>query len=343
MFQVECVDSSLRIDYFPPGIKFQEERMSRGPLYDENYHPQFSGHETFPLRYGWLKKAFDLVREQGACGDNRSIFQREDAIARFGVGKNMVSSIRHWAVAVNIIEDDSDTGQIVPSELGQLIFGSEAEPGLDPFLENPSTLWLIHWQLCSRPIKTTWYWVFNHFPGTQFDRHQIAEGLEKMANERNWVRGVSPATIKRDVECFVRSYVAHPVTGKYSPEDTIESPLAELGLIKPIGKRDGFRLVSGSKPSLGSGVFLFALTNFWKSSNYKNVNQLPFDVIANAPGSPGRVFVLDENELADRLMNIEDTSEGALSWSETSGIKGIIKSPNKRLRYKTLKYIFMDY
>ena len=35
--------------------------MLRGPLYGDDYRPQFSGHETFPLRYGWLKKAFDAV------------------------------------------------------------------------------------------------------------------------------------------------------------------------------------------------------------------------------------------------------------------------------------------
>ena len=37
--------------------------MSRGPLYEDGYRPQLSGHETFPLRYGWLKKAFDAVRD----------------------------------------------------------------------------------------------------------------------------------------------------------------------------------------------------------------------------------------------------------------------------------------
>ena len=36
--------------------------MARGPLFQDTYRPQFSGHETFPLRYGWLKKAFDAVR-----------------------------------------------------------------------------------------------------------------------------------------------------------------------------------------------------------------------------------------------------------------------------------------
>ena len=37
--------------------------MLRGPLYHGDYSPQLSGHETFPLRYGWLKKAFDAVQD----------------------------------------------------------------------------------------------------------------------------------------------------------------------------------------------------------------------------------------------------------------------------------------
>ena len=37
--------------------------MLRSPLYQDDYRPQLSGHETFPIRYGWLKKAFDRVLE----------------------------------------------------------------------------------------------------------------------------------------------------------------------------------------------------------------------------------------------------------------------------------------
>ena len=53
--------------------------MGRGPLYEDNYTPQLSGHETFPLRYGWLKKAFDAVRNTEDCEDNRSVFLADDA------------------------------------------------------------------------------------------------------------------------------------------------------------------------------------------------------------------------------------------------------------------------
>ena len=45
--------------------------MLRGPLYRDNYHPQLSGHETFPIRYGWLKKAYDAVRDTEEQEDNR--------------------------------------------------------------------------------------------------------------------------------------------------------------------------------------------------------------------------------------------------------------------------------
>jgi hypothetical protein len=49
------------------------------------------------------------------------------------------------------------------SELGELIFG---EDGLDPYLENAGTVWLLHYLLASRPDgPTTWYWAFNHLLG----------------------------------------------------------------------------------------------------------------------------------------------------------------------------------
>ncbi|MCY3789900.1 MAG: DUF4007 family protein, partial [Gemmatimonadetes bacterium] len=108
--------------------------MLRGPLHQDDYQPQLSGHETFPLRYGWLKKAFDAVRETEDDHNNRSVFLADDAIARFGVGKNMVSSIRHWATASGVIKDVSR--RIVTTALGQRLFGPG---GLDPYMENPAT------------------------------------------------------------------------------------------------------------------------------------------------------------------------------------------------------------
>ncbi len=171
--------------------------MLRGPLYTENYQPQLSGHETFPLRYGWLKKAFDAVRETEGDGNSRSVFLADDAIARFGVGKNMVASIRHWATVAGIIKDAS--GQTLTTSLGQRLFAAD---GLDPYMENPATAWLIHWQLSGNPSKTTWFWAFSYFPAPSFERDMLVKSLEKLAKDREWPRA-STATIKNDVACFV--------------------------------------------------------------------------------------------------------------------------------------------
>src|SRR3546814_12368960 len=75
-------------------------------LFDQADHRlQFAGHETFPLRYGWLKKAYDAVVEACALDEaaGASVFNDDIAIARFGVGKNMVLSMRHWALSVEVL------------------------------------------------------------------------------------------------------------------------------------------------------------------------------------------------------------------------------------------------
>ncbi|MBV5327598.1 MAG: DUF4007 family protein [Chlorobium sp.] len=308
--------------------------MARGPLYElgSEYKPQFSGHETFPLRYGWLKKAFDAVTAESNLND-KSIFLDENAIAQFGVGKNMVASMRHWASSIGFITKDG----LKATQLGISIFGAN---GLDPYLEHPSTLWLIHWNLCGHPDKTTWFWVFNYFYGESFEREHLVSGLEKLAKDRSWNK-VASATIKRDVECFVRTYAAKATSTKAIYEDSLESPLAELGLIKPIGKRDGFRLVRGTKSSLGKGVFLYALADFWERFS-PNTNTLSFEAIAHEPGSPGRVFLLNENDLFEYLTEINAQTNETYRWSETAGLKQVLRNKKTDLN-EIFKYLKADY
>lgn len=312
--------------------------MQRGPLYREDYRPQFSGHETFPLRYGWLKKAFDEVLKTEDWEKNNSVFSGDDAIARFGVGKNMVTSMRHWAMATGVIEDAGAKGRTKTSRLGRHIFGHD---GLDPYMENPATAWLLHWQLSGRPgnKKTTWFWTFNHYPGITFDRETLVKAIEKVVKDCGWARA-SHATIKNDVACFVRTYVTQLPSAQATHEDVLESPLTELGLIKPITRRDGFRFLRGAKSSLGSGVFCYAVTDFW--SQFSTAQTLSFDALAYEPGSPGRVFQLDENDVADLLFKIEDVSNGIYGWSETAGLKQLIRGRELTVN-EAIPFIEADY
>ena len=294
--------------------------MPRGPLFQDTYRPQFSGHETFPLRYGWLKKVHDRVAETQHEDENRAACWDDDAIARFGVGKNMVASMRHWAKTAGIIEEPS-INSVRTTELGRELFGAK---GLDPYMEHPATLWLIHWQLAARSEKTTWFWSFSHYPAITFERDGLVKKLDRLARDRDWSR-VATTTIKKDVACFIRTYVARQPSSRIGHDDALESPLTELGLIKAIGKKDGFRFVRGPKSTLGDGVFVYALIDFWKRYS-RNAATLAFEAIAHAPGSPGRVFTFDENDVADRLAALDDATDGALRWSETAGLKQVVRS-----------------
>jgi hypothetical protein len=186
---------------------------------------------------------------------------------------------------------------------------------------------------------TTWFWAFNHYPAVIFEREHLVKGIERLAKERSWSR-VAAATVKNDVACFVRTYVAKQPSGQEGHEDALESPLTELGLIKPVGKRDTFRFVRGPKATLGDGAFIYALLDFW--SRYSKAMTLSFEAIAHEPGGPGRVFLLDENDVVDRLAALDDVSGGSLRWSETAGLKQVVRDPSQSLD-KPLRFVDMDY
>ena len=315
--------------------------MRRGLLYDENYKPQFSGHETFPLRYGWLKKVFDVVHqlenEKKGKSKTKELFLNDDSIARFGVGKNMVASMRHWATVAGVIEEDEDK-DIVTTPLARVLL---PDSGLDPWLENTSSLWAFHWNIAAKSPKATYIWLFSYFNSIQFDRATLVSLLSDVCKDRKDWKDMADATLKRDVECLVRTYVNKPSKGEGFTEDQIESPLAELGLIQPMNKNDTFQLRRGHHPSLGSGAFLYALSDFWKSYT-SEARTLSLETITYEACSPGRVLCLDESAVAERLYGIEEMSNGILGWSETAGLRQVIAhKPVNQIQ--PLQFLKQDY
>jgi hypothetical protein len=222
------------------------------------------------------------------------MFSRDDAIAHFGVGKNMVASMKHWALATAIIEEAD--GGFRATELGEFLMG---EGGLDPYLESPASLWLIHWNVASNAERaTTWYWAFGCYSGLVFDQDRMTAEICQLAQEQGWKR-ISPTTIKRDVECFIKTYASSRRSLAEVTEDSLESPLAELALLKPTGFRGSYQFQRGSKASLPDVIFAYALGKFW--DEYTDANTLSLEAITYEPGSPGRIFKLDEDAVLEWL------------------------------------------
>jgi hypothetical protein len=293
--------------------------------------PQFSGHETFPLRQLWLRKAYDAVNsENGPVA--RSVFADEQAIVRFGVGKNMAMSIRFWATACGIIEE---VDGYRPTPLGHILFNSK--DGLDEFSEHPATTWLMHWQAASTHEKTTtWWYLFNHVVQQVFDREFITNSLSGLVVEHKL--RISTATLKRDVECCIRSYV--PRLGGDSPEEMSEPLFGELGLIQQNAKGT-FEFRRGAKRSLPDGIFAYALLDYWERMPHAG-SVMAFDRVAYDYGSPGRVFKLDESAVADRLMALEQLTRGQIQWTEQAGIRQVTRKDAALKNLTDYKYKLLE-
>jgi hypothetical protein len=273
----------------------------------------FSGHETFPLRQMWLKKVFDQTIDGDAIP--KSAFVDEKAIADFGVGKNMVASIRHWALACGVMIEDGDTYRI--RSLAKEIL---RDGGLDPYAENSSTAWLAHWQLAGLGLRsTTWYWLFNHVTAPTFTRQELEEPLARYARELDPRHRLSTATISRDLETCLRGYSPRAAGG--SPEDFAEPLLGELGLLQEVHKGQ-YAFRRGPKASLHNGIFAYALVDYW-SREAEGQSSLAFEAIAYAEGSPGRVFKLDEESIAQRLIALSDFTGRKLEWTDSAGLRQV--------------------
>ena len=288
----------------------------------DKINASFSGHETFPFRYTWLKKGVDAV---DVVRGKPTIFADDDATITLGVGKNMVRSIHHWCQVARLIElggmDLNNRRRFVPTDFGNSIF---ADDGFDPYLEDAATLWLIHWQLATNTNRaTTWFWAFSIFGQNEFRKDTFISELIDWA-EKSTRNRISENSIKRDVDCFFRTYVPSHLTKTAIMEDTFDCPLVELNLISNSPDGNTYRFHRGPKPSLPIEIFTAALSEFWDTRFSKN-NTLTFANIAYSEKSPGRTFLLDEDTLVEYLDRLDNLTEGALRYDETAGVKQVYR------------------
>lgn len=278
----------------------------------------FSGHETFPFRYGWLKKGVN------ALNPNHNFFSTDKAMVELGVGKNMVNSIRHWCSATGLIESEksnSARGAYAPTALAETLI---LENGFDPYFEDAATLWLIHWQIASNAAQcTTWYWLFNRWHAVEFTKEQVFGEIQKWL-ERQRANPAAEKTLSRDIDVCVRTYV-HSRRGKAAiSEDTLDCPLTELNLITELEDGKTYQFRRGEQKTLPNHIFLFALSEFWRKNKIET-NTLNLEKIVYDAGSPGKIFKLDEEAVVRRLEEITESSAGAFRYDETAGSKQIYR------------------
>lgn len=259
--------------------------------------PTFARHETFHPRYGWFRKAYAYAAQ------DPQVFSREDAPVVIGVGKNMVRAIRFWGLAAKlIIEDPKAVNRrspgVVPTRIGHALFG---ESGWDPFMEDPGTLWLLHWLLLAPPSRLPVWWIaFNEVHAVEFTEEDldvaVTAHLEATAE---WTHP-HPSSIKKDLTALLRAY-APPVRSRRSRiDDILDCPLRELNLIGRSAATNRYRFTLGPKPTLPPAVATYAVLDY-VARTASGGNTITLSRLASNPGSPGLSFKLAESDLLEVL------------------------------------------
>ena len=302
--------------------------MLRGPLGNSKYKTKFSGHDTFPFRYAWLTKLVSYLEDGKQNIIKESDKKRLETISDFGVGLNMVKSIKHWSIATKVCNKDFEL-----TNFGKLLFSKKNS--FDPYLEKKETLWLLHWAIASNETLTTWYYVFNYHQSIVINKDTLLNDILNIGKFSKW-KGLSPNTIKRDIDCFIRTYTFSSKKGEIT-EDSIECPLAELGLISSTYTKGEYELQKGPKLTLSDKIFEYALNDYWsKQSN----NIITFEKLMYDYGSPGKVFLLDEKSMEHYLERLENDGKNFVFNKGAGGLRQITKI-NKISESQLLKNCYM--
>jgi Protein of unknown function (DUF4007) len=265
----------------------------------------FARHETFHPRFGWLKKGYDI-----ALADP-GIFLRDDAPVMLGVGKNMVRSIRYWCNAFKVLTEEG--GQIRPDRLGQQLLDDD---GWDPFLENPASLWWLHWNLMKAPCTATaWAFAFGEFSAAEFTPEQLVDELRDYAN--GFSASIADSSLRKDVSCILRMY-ADQDSKKGPTEDSIDCPFTALRLLYSVGDGRRYEFQVGPKETLPAEIVVAACLEFAGISENES-SAMGVSRLAHLTGSPGRVFKLSESAIAEAIEQVARRRED-LFISDSAGL-----------------------
>jgi hypothetical protein len=262
----------------------------------------FSGHDSFQCRQLWLKKGYDFVTGGHSFND-------EDAVVRLGVGKNMVSSIRFWLKAFNIIDTKDNT-----SEFGKMLFDDKS--GYDPYLEDDASLWLLHYQLVKNEYASIYSIIFNEFRKEKlfFNKETYLNYMKRFKEGKQEI-SFNENTLVKDFDVFVNLYKNN--TEFKNVEDSFSGILSEIELLKSTssGKELQYIVENKERDNLPEVVVLYAILDNNSYGNSISLNSLEYDI-----NSPGSIFALNRAGLLNKISEIVNTNKD-ITFTDQAGIK----------------------
>ena len=152
-----------------------------------------------------------------------------------GICANMVKALRYWLQTVGLTYEPAKGKRIQNfTELGKMVFEH------DTYIEELGTLYLLQYCLASQKEEATaWYFFFNEFSMSEFSREDFVSSLQKYIKMRDSETDYAIRSLNEDFQCIINTYLPRYKLNpaKVSPENNIDCPFGELGLVDILNKR----------------------------------------------------------------------------------------------------------
>ena len=273
---------------------------------------KFRAHDTFFIRKGWLSKGMRNVVE------NPDVFVTKDKNRNpmdvLGIGANMVKALRYWMQVVGLTQEPNNGVRYQTlTELGEIIYRC------DPYIEEIGTLWILQYEMAKNEENATaWYFFFNKFSMIEFTKDVFVQAVNNYVVFDKGQPSLPTRSLNDDFSCIINTYVPRAKSNptKVSPENNIDCPFGELGLIDIISKDGKAVVYKKSIPSADSINPWIVLAIIYEQADGKT--EIRLSDLLMSPNNIGRVFNLDSITMLEILRRAERT--GLLKIVRTAGL-----------------------
>lgn len=229
-----------------------------------------------------------------------------------GIGANMVKALRYWLPAVGLtIENTKGKRTQELTEIGKMV------SQYDTYIEEQGTLQLLQYKLASnQEDATAWYFFFNEFSMLEFTKEDFVQQLQKYVLMTNAEESVAIRSLNDDFSCIVNTYLPRYKSNpsRVSPENNIDCPLGEIGLIDILNKKKKtYKKSTMRVMDANPWVMLAIILDQANGRSEVGLNEL-----LTAPCNIGRCFNLDAITMLEILHSVE--KEGGIKIVRTAGL-----------------------
>lgn len=280
---------------------------------------KFRAHDTFFIRKGWLSKGMERVVGK----PDLFVDKEENPMDILGIGANMVKALRYWLQAVGLTSEPVSGRRIQAlTDFGQRVYAH------DRYIEELGTLYLLQYQLAKQKEEATaWYFFFNIFNMSEFTKEEFVQEMQNYILMSDEDGSVALRSLNDDFACIINTYLPRYKTSpdKISPENNIDCPFGELGIVDIANKkRKTFKKSIPAAKTFNPWVVLSVIEDQADGREEIGLNEL-----LTSPCNIGKVFNLDAITMLDILHDIENI--GMLKIIRTAGLDVI--HLNKRMTF----------